>query len=73
LAINGRRHKLKRETFVALGKNLGMSDLQIEKSFKRFHETLGTAFDFFKKSLLPPETKAKYIKLIQERMMRLGL
>lgn len=73
LAINGKRRKLNREDFVALAKTLGMSDIQFEKSFIRFHLKMGAAIEFLKESHLPVEIRAKYIELIQGRMERVCL
>ncbi len=67
LSINGKKAKIKKIDFVALGQNLKMTDRSIENSFERILSTIPQMRLMIDKSFLPSELKKKFIQLIKER------
>ncbi len=68
LSINGKKNKLHKKDFLALGKNLGITEIVMEKSFKRILDSVLKSFFIIDHSFLSEELKKSYKDLIQKRV-----
>lgn len=71
LTINGKRRKLTKSDFVALGLKFKLSEKQIMNSFRRFVQAEKKMKQEIKKSFLSPENQTKYIELLENRFLLL--
>ncbi|HAZ12198.1 MAG: hypothetical protein A2X86_03085 [Bdellovibrionales bacterium GWA2_49_15] len=67
LAINGKKARLKKDDFEALGKNMRIEGKALEKSFIRVLKPIPEMKETIKKSFLTAKMKEKYAKLIELR------
>lgn len=67
LTINGRKAKIKKADFIALGKNIKMNDRSIENSFRRIYEAIPKMKTVIDDSFMSDELKKSYKKLIDSR------
>lgn len=74
LTLNGRKRKLTIDDFNAFGKKIGLNNIQVQNSFKKFKKNTAQAISFITSSeFLSQKMRVNYIDLISERMARLGL
>tara|TARA_R110002050_G_scaffold295499_1_gene454394 strand:+ start:1521 stop:2459 length:939 start_codon:yes stop_codon:yes gene_type:complete len=71
LSLGGKRRKLKKEHFENLGKDLELTDKQIQGVFKRMIENKPKAMAWIETSFLSKEMKAAYKQLLTSRYERL--
>ena len=71
LTINGKRTKLKRADFLALGRSLRIPEKVVESSMKKQLEKLDAWCSMIKKSFLSPTTQVQLESLIRERCARI--
>lgn len=71
LTINGKRRKLNKSDFVALGLKFKLSEKQIMNSFRRFVQAENKMKQEIKRSFLSPENQTKYIELLENRFLLL--
>lgn len=67
LTLNGKKAGIKRDDFVALGKNLQIPEKAIENSFARLLKHIPKMKDVVKDSFLSAELQKRFNKLIDER------
>ncbi len=67
LTINGRKAKIKKTDFVALGRNIKMNDRSIENSFRRMNEAIPKMKAVIEDSFMSDKLKKSYIKLMDSR------
>lgn len=67
LTINGKKAKIKKADFEALGKNLGIPEKAIENSFARSTRYLSKMKEIIKNSFLTGELKKNYSQLLDRR------
>ncbi|WP_281631468.1 HipA domain-containing protein [Flavobacterium luteolum] len=72
LAVNGKRNKLRKSDFAILGKSLGLTEKQIENTYKIFSKRINKAVWWIENSFLPEEQKEKLINLISTRIEMLN-
>ena len=53
------------------GKDLGLSNMQIDGVLKRFKKDKSQALDLIDRSFLSPDMKVKYLGVLNERYSRL--
>jgi serine/threonine-protein kinase HipA len=73
LTLVGKKKKLKREHFDALGEGLGLSPKQIKSSFKRMMKNKSEAFTWIDRSFLSKEMKIAYREVLESRYKQLKL
>ncbi len=73
LTLAGKKKKLKRENFEALGRGLGLSTKQIKGSFTRMVEHQAKALEWIDRSFLSLDMKTAYKDLVTQKYMQLGL
>lgn len=73
LTLVGKKKKLKREHFEQLGKELGLTDKQIEGAFKRIVNKNSKAMAWMDGSFLSNEMKTSYKELMEKRYIQIGL
>ncbi len=73
LTLNGKKRKFNRKDFILFGKSCGMSDKQIENSFKKFRKAILKAEQLIQISFLPKNMQDSYCKLLQVRAERLSI
>jgi serine/threonine-protein kinase HipA len=73
LTLDGKKKKLKRESFEQLAKGLGLTEKQIEGVFKRIEKNKPKAMDWIDRSFLSDDMKIAYKKLFEGRYKRLRL
>ena len=71
LTLVGKKKKLKPDHFVHLGNELGLTGIQIERTFKRMGKNALKAFEWIDKSFLSGDMKNAYKELLKERYKRL--
>lgn len=67
LTINGKKARIQRKDFIALGKNLQIPDKAIDNSFLRLSKHIPEMKAVVKNSFLSAELQKRYCKLIDER------
>ncbi len=67
LTIEGKKSKLTRSNFEALGKSLNLTDKQITGVFKRFNKNKSVAIKWIENSFLSDDMKVRYIELLSKR------
>lgn len=73
LTLGGKKKKLKREHFEALGEGLGLTPNQIKSSFKRMMKNKSEAFTWIDRSFLSKEMKIAYREVLESRYKQLKL
>lgn len=73
LTIEGKKKKLKQAHFINFGKGLGLTDKQIQGTFKRMVKNKELAFSWIAKSFLPGEMKGAYKSTLNLRYAQLGM
>lgn len=71
LTLGGKKNKLTRDDFETFGKKLGLSNKQVQATFKRFFKNKQVGLDLIKSSFLSKEMQNNYIKLFESRFDRL--
>lgn len=71
LALNGKRARLTRSDFVALGRRLHIADRAIEATFERFGRAMADLTEAIEASFLSFEMKQAYKSLLADRAERL--
>lgn len=72
LTVNGRKNKITKQDFEALGNQLSLTEKQIENVFKLFVKNLDASIWWMENSFLPKEHKSKIIKTVTKRIHQLG-
>ena len=70
LTLDGKKRKLKKEHFIRLGKELGLTSKQIEGVFKRFQAKREHSATLIDQSFLSVQFKKKYQTVLDERFLR---
>ncbi len=73
LTVNGKKARIKREDFIALGKNLEIPDKAIDNSFLRLLKHIPEMKDVIKNSFLSAELQKRYNELLDNRAKALAL
>ena len=73
LTINGRKNKIGRKDFDALGLNLELNEKQLSSVYKNFKEKFKELIELIKISFLSEDFKIEYCKLVKDRLMKLKL
>lgn len=68
LTIGGKKNKLSKNDFIDLGLKLGLTQKQIENTFKRFLKAEKQMIAFIQQSFLNKEYQELYIQLLQKRL-----
>jgi serine/threonine-protein kinase HipA len=71
LTIADKKNKITKADFVEFGLNLGLTDKQISVVFSRFDRNKVKAFRLIESSFLSSKMKNDYLRLIEERYVRL--
>ena len=69
LTLNGRKNKITKTDFDTFGKNLSLTEKQIQNCFKSFLKKSKTAIWWIDNSFLPEEQKNSLKKLVSARIM----
>jgi serine/threonine-protein kinase HipA len=72
LSINGKRARLQRADFVALGRHLQIADKAIDATFDRMHRVLPELLEAIEASFLASATRARFATLVIDRHDRLA-
>jgi len=73
LTLDGKKKKLKREHFEQLGKDLELSDKQIQGVFMRMLKNKPKAMEWIDKSFLSANMKKAYKNILETRYQQLKL
>lgn len=73
LSLNGKRARLGRFDFVALGSHLHVNEKAIDATFERFARALPELRNGIDRAWLSPATKEAYVNLVAERCERLEI
>jgi serine/threonine-protein kinase HipA len=73
LTLEGRKKKLKKENFINLGKGLGLTDKQIDNTFKRMIKNKPLAISWIERSFLSNEMKNTYKETLESRFTQLKM
>jgi serine/threonine-protein kinase HipA len=73
LTVNGRKNRLTRADFEALGRALKINDKALQNSFMRIENALPAVRALIDRSFLPAALRARYESLLGERAVRTGL
>jgi serine/threonine-protein kinase HipA len=73
LTLEGKKKKLTKDHFINLAKGLGLTDKQIESTFKRMLKNKPKATTWIEKSFLSDGMKAAYIKTMESRYLQLNM
>lgn len=68
LTVNGRKNKITKQDFEALGNQLSLTEKQIENVFQLFVKNLDASIWWMENSFLPKEHKNKIIKTVTKRI-----
>ena len=71
LTIEGKKSKLTRSNFDALGKSLNLTDKQIAGVFNRFYKKKNVALKWIENSFLSDDMKVRYIELVLQRYSKI--
>lgn len=69
LTINGKKRNLKKSDFINLGMKFQLTEKQIQNTFKRFIRAEKKMRQEIKSSFLSPQNQAKYIDLLENRLV----
>lgn len=73
LTLKGKRKKLKKEHFEALGVELGLNQRQINSVFKRMIKNFSKALEILDQSFLSESLKEKYKEVLEKKYRQLEL
>lgn len=73
LTLNGKRSRLTKKDFDALGANLKLPERSIQNIYTRFSEKLDQCNDWIAISFLPEDMKTAYRNIVQQNSGRIGL
>lgn len=73
LTVNGKKARIKRKDFVALGKNLQIAEKAIDNCFSRLLKQTSKMKEVIKNSFLSPELQKRFNTLIDERAKTLQM
>lgn len=73
LAMNGKRNKISKKDFDALGANLSLNEKQISNCYKLFQKKLKPAMWWIKNSFLPNDQKLHLETLVSNRVKLLNI
>lgn len=73
LTLAGKKKKLRRDHFVQLGEELGLTDKQVESTFNRMVKNKPKALEWINHSFLTDEIKTAYKALMEKRYGQIGL
>lgn len=73
LTVNGKKARIKRKDFVALGKNLQIAEKAIDNCFSRLLKQTSEMKEVIKNSFLSPELQKCFNTLIDERAKALQM
>lgn len=73
LTVNGKKARIKRKDFIALGKNLQIAEKAIDNSFLRLMKHIPEMKNVVKKSFLSGKLQKRFNNLIDERTERLQI
>jgi len=73
LTLAGKKKKLKREQFEQFGKELGLTDKQINGAFKRMVKNKPRALRWLDRSFLSEDMKTSYKEVLEAKFKQLGL
>jgi serine/threonine-protein kinase HipA len=73
LTLEGKKKKLQRQNFERLGKGLDLNNKQILGAFHRIERHRQDAVSWINNSFLSDESKSKYLALLDDRYIRLGI
>ena len=73
LTLAGKKKKFRRHHFEELGKDLGLTGKQVERTFKRFLINKPKAMNWIEKSLLSSDMKIAYKELMEKRYKQIEL
>jgi len=73
LTLEGKKKKLKQENFVCLGKELELTDKQIDSTFKRMIKSKNSAMKWIEKSFLSANLQTAYKEILESRYAQLNL
>lgn len=71
LSLEGKKRKFKKEDFESLGRTLGLTKKQVERTFCRFKNKIEVSGGWINKSFLSEENKDKYKAVLNERLSRI--
>lgn len=72
LTLHGKKKKLKREDFEHFAEDLGLTEKQIQGTFKRIEKNKTKALDWISRSFLSEPVKAAYIEIFEARFKNLA-
>jgi serine/threonine-protein kinase HipA len=67
LTVNGKKARLTRNDFVAMGETLKIQRKAIENSFERLSQAIPKMKEILEASFLSVELKGRYLRLVHER------
>lgn len=73
LTVNGKKARIKREDFIALGKNLQIPEKVIDSSFLRLLKHIPEMKDIVNSSFLSAKLQKRYNELLDNRAKELAL
>ena len=73
LTLTGKKKKLKRKNFELLGKGLGLTEKQINGTFKRFEKNKAIAMNLINRSFLSEDMKVAYKEICEVRYKQIDL
>lgn len=73
LTVNGKKRNLRRGDFYSLAKSLGLNDIVLKNSARRFTQAIGEAQRFIDFGFVSNSQAVQYHKILQERADRLSL
>ena len=72
LTLSGKKKKLKKEHFEALGQGLGLTPKQISGTFQRMINNKALAVEWIERSFLSDKMKKAYLEVLESRYERIG-
>ena len=73
LTLQGKKRKIKKEHFQQLGKDLGLTEKQVEGTFTRLEKNKTQALEWIGKSFLSDSMKLNYVEVLEKRYKQLDL
>lgn len=73
LTLQGKKKKLKRAHFMHLGKELELTDRQVQRAFTRMTEKKPVAMEWIEKSFLSEEMKRQYKEVLEKKYAQIGI
>jgi len=71
LTLCGKKKNIRKEHFVNFGKNLELSNKQIDRVFNRFQKNKSGMIKMIQNSFLSKKMEAAYTEVLEERFLRL--